>query len=153
MAVIGIISDTHGLLRPQAAAALQRSAMIVHAGDVGAPEVLAGLSRMAPVVAVRGNIDEGSWADALPLSMIVNVKGRSILVVHDLDTFEHDPEGWRPDAVIFGHSHQPVVETRNGVLYVNPGSAGPRRFRLPVAVAKLYVSARGLSAHIHELAV
>ncbi len=151
--VVGVISDTHGLVRPEAVAALRGVGMIIHAGDIGTPEVLAELARLAPVVAVRGNNDRGAWARRLPLTRDVELGGTCVHVLHDLHELTRDPAraGWA--AVIAGHSHQPRVERRDGVLYLNPGSAGPRRFRLPIAVARLTVARGGLRARIVELPV
>jgi hypothetical protein len=150
---IGVISDTHGLVRPEALHALAGAELIVHAGDVGAPEVLDALRAVAPVVAVRGNNDRGRWARALAATEVVERGGRALYVLHDLHELDLDPRAAGFDAVIAGHSHQPSVERRDGVLYLNPGSAGPRRFRLPVCVARLSVSARGLDARIVTLDV
>jgi hypothetical protein len=133
---IGLISDTHGLLRPEAVHALQGSYLIIHAGDVGKPEVLDALKRLAPVVAVRGNVDRGPWADALPLTAIVKP---GIYVLHDVKDLDFDPSAKGYRMVVSGHSHKPSQTERAGVLYVNPGAAGPRRFRLPVTVATLDV--------------
>jgi putative phosphoesterase len=144
--VVGVIADTHGLLRPEALAALRGSDLIVHAGDVGAPEVLAGLRTVAPVTAVRGNNDRGEWARTLSESEAVEVAGRWLYVLHDVHALDLDPAAAGFAAVIAGHSHRPLVEERRGVLFVNPGSAGPRRFTLPVAVARLRVSAKGVCA-------
>lgn len=131
---VGLISDTHGLLRPEAVRALEGSELIIHAGDVGKPEVLDGLRRIAPVVAVRGNVDTGDWAEALPLTAVA---AHGIYVLHDVHQLEVDAaaEGFR--AVVSGHSHKAARAERGGVLYLNPGAAGPRRFRLPVTVARL----------------
>ncbi len=137
MGHIGVISDTHGLLRPQAVAALQGSALIIHAGDVGRPEILDELRRIAPVVAVRGNVDHGAWAGRLPLSEIVEHEGVRLYVLHILEDLDLDPPTAGFQAVITGHTHRPKTETKNGVLYFNPGSAGPRRFDLPVSVGRL----------------
>jgi len=150
---VGVISDTHGLLRPEAVAALEGSDLIVHAGDVGDPEVLAPLRELAPVHAVRGNVDRGTWAEELPLDRVVEVGGHRLYVLHILDELDLDPAAAGFAAVIFGHSHRPHRERRDGVLYLNPGSAGPRRFRLPVTVARLSVSEQGLTAEIVELTV
>lgn len=138
-AVVGVISDTHGLLRPEALAALRGCDRIVHAGDVGAPEVLAALRALAPVTAVRGNNDRGAWAGTLAESEAVEVAGRWLYVLHDLHALDLDPAAAGFAAVIAGHSHRPLIEERKGVLFVNPGSAGPRRFTLPVAVARLRI--------------
>jgi uncharacterized protein len=139
---IGIISDTHGLLRPEALDSLQGSDRIIHAGDVGDPEILSRLREIAPVTAVRGNVDRGGWARLLPKTDVVEVAGISIYVLHILTELDLKPEAAGFSAVIYGHSHVPKTESRNGVLYFNPGSAGPRRFRLPVSVGRLTV-ARG----------
>jgi uncharacterized protein len=150
---IGVISDTHGLVRPQALRALAGADLIVHAGDVGSPDVLEALRAVAPVVAVRGNNDRGRWAAALAETEVVETDGRSLYVLHDLKELDLDPRVAGFDAVIAGHSHQPRIERRDGVLYLNPGSAGPRRFRLPIAIAWLAVEAAGLDAEIVHLDV
>ncbi len=148
---IGVISDTHGLVRPQALEALRGSDVIIHAGDVGAPEVLERLASLAPVAAVRGNVDRGAWADELPGERTVELGGTRIHVVHNLKEMPTRPEGCR--VVISGHSHKPSIERRDGVVYLNPGSAGPRRFTLPVAVATILLGRRGLRPRLVELAV
>ena len=153
MSRIGVISDTHGLVRPEALRALAGADLIVHAGDVGGPEVLDALRAVAPVVAVRGNNDRGPWAAALAETEVVETDGRSLYVLHDLKTLDLDPRAAGFDAVIAGHSHQPRIERRDGVLYLNPGSAGPRRFRLPIAVAELAIDGTVVRARIVELAV
>ena len=135
--MIGVISDTHGLLRPEALAALRESQHIIHAGDVGAPEILDQLAAIAPVAAVRGNIDKEAWARKLPQTEVIEMGGASIYVLHDLAQLDLRPKASGFDVVISGHSHVPKQETRNGVLYFNPGSAGPRRFRLPISVGRL----------------
>jgi len=150
---IGVISDTHGLVRPQALTALAGAELIVHAGDIGGPEVLDALRAVAPVVAVRGNNDRGPWAAALPETDVVETGGRSLYVLHDVKALDLDPRAAGFAAVIAGHSHQPRIERRDGVLYLNPGSAGPRRFRLPIAVARLDVDASGIEAEIVALDV
>ena len=132
--LIGVISDTHGLLRAEALAALRGSEHIIHAGDVGAPEILDELSATAPVTAVRGNVDKGAWARKLPETEVVELGGISVYVLHDLAQLDLKPEAAGFKVVISGHSHVPKQETREGVLYFNPGSAGPRRFTLPVRV-------------------
>jgi putative phosphoesterase len=129
---IGLISDTHGLLRPEAVRALAGSELIIHAGDVGAPGILEELRRIAPVVAVRGNVDRGEWAKALPETAVA---APGIFVIHDVHDLQVDPAAAGYRAVVSGHSHRPSRTERGGVLYVNPGAAGPRRFRLPVTVA------------------
>ena len=136
-AVIGLISDTHGLLRPEALRALDGSDLIVHSGDVGKPEILDALQLLAPVVAVRGNIDRGGWATALPLTATASVGSVAVYVLHDLQQLDLDPASAGFQVVVSGHSHKPSRTERGGVLYLNPGSAGPRRFQLPVTVARL----------------
>lgn len=150
---IGVISDTHGLVRPEALRALAGAHLIVHAGDVGGPEVLDALRAVAPVVAVRGNNDRGPWAESLAETEVVETDGRSLYLLHDLKELDLDPRAAGFDAVIAGHSHQPRIERRDGVLYLNPGSAGPRRFRLPVAVAWIAVDAARIDAEIVQLDV
>ena len=150
---VGVISDTHGLLRDEARAALAGSDLIVHAGDIGGAEVLAELRKIAPVHAVRGNNDYEAWARDVPATETVAVAGRRLYLLHDIDDLDIDPAAEGYAAVIFGHSHKPLAEVRDGVLYLNPGSAGPRRFRLPVAVARLAVSQDALEPHIIDLAV
>jgi putative phosphoesterase len=150
---IGVISDTHGLLRPQAVAALRGSQRIVHAGDVGRPEVLEGLRALAPTVAVRGNIDTQEWAAALPATEVVEAGKLLFWLLHDIAELDLDPAAAQFAAVIFGHSHKPSIAWREGVLYLNPGSAGPRRFRLPVTIARLEVSGAAIRPEIVELDV
>jgi putative phosphoesterase len=135
--LIGLISDTHGLLRPEAVAALQGADRIIHAGDVGDPAILEQLARIAPVTAVRGNVDRDAWAQKLPETNVLEVAGVSIYVLHNLAELDLKPEAARFAAVIYGHSHVPKQETKKGVLYFNPGSAGPKRFRLPVSIGVL----------------
>lgn len=147
---IGVISDTHGLLRPEAVEVLRGSDLILHAGDVGKPEVLAALAEIAPLVAVRGNVDHGAWADALPLRETVEVEGRRLHLLHNIAELDDEPHG-RFDAVVFGHSHKPRNESRDDVLWFNPGSAGPRRFTLPIAAGRLHVSRAGITGEILEL--
>jgi hypothetical protein len=139
---VGLISDTHGLLRPEALEALRGSRHIVHAGDIGDPAILEALSRLAPVTAVRGNNDTGPWARKLRDTATLEIGPARIYVLHDLKTLAIDPAGEGFRAVVSGHSHRPGEEWRGGVLYVNPGSAGPRRFRLPVSVGKLLLFGR-----------
>ncbi|MBP7146852.1 MAG: metallophosphoesterase family protein [Acidobacteria bacterium] len=148
---IGLISDTHGLLRPEASAALAGADLILHAGDVGAAEVLVELERIAPVRAVRGNVDRGTWARRLPGSDEVHAGGARIYVIHSLEDLALDPAEAGFAAVVSGHSHQPSIETREGVLFVNPGAAGPRRFHLPITVGLLRVSDGAVSAEIVPL--
>jgi putative phosphoesterase len=150
---IGLISDTHGLLRPEALEALAGVEHIIHAGDVGEPGILETLETIAPVTAVRGNVDREPWADRLPETAEVELGGHWFHVLHILDDLAIAPEAGGFDVVVYGHSHQPSIEERRGVLYVNPGSAGPRRFRLPVTVAILEPAETGPSARIVELDV
>ena len=133
---IGVISDTHGLLRPEALEALRGSGLILHAGDIGGPGIVEALAALAPVTAIRGNVDRGAWAEAYPETATLTLAGVTIHMVHAL--LDLDP-GVRADVVISGHSHRPSAERRDGTLFLNPGSAGPRRFRLPVTVAVLTV--------------
>jgi putative phosphoesterase len=149
---VGCVSDTHGLVRPEALAALAGVELIVHAGDVGSPEVLERLREVAPVVAIRGNNDSGAWAKRLPETDVVEVAGRSLFLIHDVNELDLDPSAAGIDVVVSGHSHRPRVETRGGVVFVNPGSIGPRRFTLPVALALLHISVR-VRAKIVELSV
>ncbi len=148
---VGLISDTHGLLRPQAVAALQGCDRIVHGGDVGSAAILEALAAIAPLTAVRGNNDREAWADGIPETAELDVAGVRIHVIHDLSLIERHLAGIH--VVVSGHSHKPKVETRDGILYVNPGSAGPRRFKLPVSVAELTIEGASVSARIVELAV
>jgi putative phosphoesterase len=148
---IGIISDTHGLLRPEAVEALRGVDHIIHAGDIGRPEVIEGLRTLAPTTAVRGNVDRGEWAAAYPHTEFVRLGGRSLYVLHNVNELDLDPAAAGIDVVIAGHSHQPKIETADGVLYLNPGSAGPRRFTLPIALATLELMADAMRPCIHEL--
>jgi hypothetical protein len=148
---VGVISDTHGLLRPQAVAALRGSDMIIHAGDVGNPDVIEALAGVAPTFAVRGNVDQGDWAARLPVTELVEVGERRFYVLHEISQLDLDPASAGFAAVVFGHSHQPLIERRHGVLFLNPGSAGPRRFKLPVAVARITVSGPDVRPEIVEL--
>jgi putative phosphoesterase len=146
--LIGVISDTHGLLRPEALAALQGSQHIIHAGDIGAPEILTNLSTIAPVTAIRGNIDHDTWARKLPETDVLEIRGLSIYILHNLAQLDLKPEAAGFKVVISGHSHIAKQETRNGVLYFNPGSAGPRRFKLPVTVGRLIIEKGKVRAEI-----
>ncbi|MFI5143351.1 MAG: metallophosphoesterase family protein [Thermoanaerobaculales bacterium] len=148
---IGVISDTHGLLRREALAALVGCELIVHAGDVGGREVLDRLRAVAPVVAVRGNVDIDDWARSLPETETLKLGDVSLNILHDLDKLDLDPAAAGFAAVIFGHSHRCEATMRDGVLYLNPGSAGPRRFRLPVSVARLQVVDAQVSAELVTL--
>ena len=145
---VGLISDTHGLLRPEALQALRGSRYIVHAGDIGDPAILEALARLAPVTAVRGNNDSASWAAKLSGTAVLEADGVRIYVLHDLKALDVDPASEGFHAVVAGHSHKPVEQRRDGVLYVNPGSAGPRRFRLPVSVGKLVIRPSGIDCQL-----
>ena len=148
---IGVISDTHGLLRPEAEQHLAGVDHIIHAGDIGRPEVVDRLRRIAPVIAIRGNVDQGRWVANYPDTEMVTLGGHTIHILHDIDDLQLDPASRGIDVVIFGHSHKPLIETKGGVLYLNPGSAGPRRFNLPITLATLDLTARGPKASLHHL--
>ena len=149
--LIGVISDTHGLLRPEALSALQGSDDIIHAGDIGDPEILDRLSEIAPVTAVRGNVDREPWAKKIPETDILEIDGVSIYILHILENLDLKPAPAGISAVIYGHSHVPKQETKDGVLFFNPGSAGPRRFTLPATVGKLVVKAGKIRSEIIQL--
>jgi putative phosphoesterase len=151
MAVIGVISDTHGLLRREAISALQGSDHIIHVGDIGNAAILDRLNEIAPVTAVRGNVDKGSWAQKIPENNVLEVEGVSIYVLHILDELDLKPEAAGFAAVIYGHSHVSKQEVKNGVLYFNPGSAGPKRFNLPVSLGKLVVRKGRIEAEVLDL--
>jgi uncharacterized protein len=151
MARVGVISDTHGLLRPEALAFLRGSDFIVHAGDIGDAEVIKALRALAPVTVVRGNNDAGAWADRIAETEVLQVGEVFIYVLHNLAELDLDPAAAGFQVVVSGHSHHPLVERRDGVLYVNPGSAGPRRFKLPIAVAELQIVERSVDARIVQL--
>jgi len=136
---IGLISDTHGLLRPEALAQLQGCDHLIHAGDIGKPEILASLEAIAPLSAVRGNNDQADWARDLPERLLIKIGRLAIYVLHDLAELTIDPLAEGIAVVVSGHSHQPKLEERDGVLYVNPGSAGPRRFKLPIGLGHLEI--------------
>jgi putative phosphoesterase len=150
---LGVISDTHGLLRPEALAALRASQHILHAGDVGDPEILEQLRDIAPVTAIRGNIDQAGWGKKLPVTEAVELSGVLIYVLHDLAQLDFKPEIGGFHMVVYGHSHVPRQETRNGVLYLNPGSAGPRRFTLPVSLARVVIEDGKIDAEMVTLNV
>lgn len=151
MTAIGVISDTHGLLRPEAVQALCGVGHILHAGDIGAAAVLAELRKIAPVTAVRGNVDRTAWARSLPETEVFQAECVSIYMLHILDELDLKPAGAGFSVVVYGHSHVPKQAWKNGVLYFNPGSAGPRRFQLPVTVGKLVVDGRTVRGEIVEL--
>jgi len=149
--LIGVISDTHGLLRPEAIAALQGVDHILHAGDIGDPKILTVLRSIAPVTPIRGNVDTAPWARSLPVTDLVEIGGVSIYMLHDLGQLDLKPEAAGIRVVVFGHSHKPSIEEKNGVLYFNPGSAGPRRFNLPVSLGKLVIDGGTVRAEIVRL--
>jgi hypothetical protein len=150
---IGLISDTHGLLRPEAVAALKGVDRILHAGDIGTPEILSALAAIAPVTAVRGNNDTGQWARRIAETEVVALQTVRVYMLHDLKQLDLDPAAKGFAAVIAGHSHKPKIEDRNGVLFVNPGSAGPRRFKLPVSVGYLDIVRGKATASLRELSI
>jgi uncharacterized protein len=149
--LLGLISDTHGLIRPEALDALRDSEMIIHCGDIGDPAVLDALRRIAPVRAVRGNNDRGAWALSLPAHDVVAIGRHRIYVLHDVSELPIDPESGGFTAVVSGHSHKPAIEKRGEILFINPGSAGPRRFKLPTTVAALTIGSDAFTANIIEL--
>lgn len=149
---IGVISDTHGLMRPEALAALADSDLILHAGDIGKPEILDALAAIAPVVAIRGNVDRSNWAEPIPWSKALDLDGKRICLLHDIADLVLSPDP-KFDAIVFGHSHKPRIEEKDGILYFNPGSAGPRRFKLPVTLGRLYLSGGRFTGEIVELAI
>ena len=149
--LIGVISDTHGLLRPEALDALRGSDVIIHAGDIGDPAILKELRKLAALHAIRGNIDTQHWAKDLPETEVVEVGDTMLYVIHNARDLDLNPRAAGFAAVISGHSHKPSVETRNGVLYFNPGSAGPRRFQLPISIGRLRVAAGSIAAEVIQL--
>ncbi|MCK1463562.1 MULTISPECIES: metallophosphoesterase family protein [Bradyrhizobium] len=150
---IGIISDTHGLLRPEALRMLAHVDHIIHGGDIGDPEIITALRRIAPVTAIRGNVDTGEWATEFAETEFVRLAGRLFYVLHDLNTLQVDPVAQGIDVIVSGHSHVPKITNVDGVLYLNPGSAGRRRFKLPITLARLEISPDGLKPIIHDLEV
>src|SRR5215471_2427588 len=146
--IVGIISDTHGLLRPEAVQLLRGSEHIIHAGDIGAPEIVTQLEEIAPVTAIRGNVDTQAWARRFPETEVVELGGLHIYVIHDANALDLNPKAAGFAAVISGHSHQPKQETKDGVLYFNPGSAGPRRFSRPISVGRLEIVDKKIKATI-----
>ena len=147
-----MIADTHGLLRLEALAALADSDLLIHAGDIGKPEVVAALKKIAPLVAIKGNNDTDSWARHLPETKKITLGALKLYVIHNVKELSFDPAGRGFRVVISGHSHKPVIQTKDNVLFVNPGSAGPRRFKLPICVGKLIVQGETVDAEIIELA-
>ena len=153
MTTVGLISDTHGLMRPEALEALAGSDLIVHAGDIGSREVVDALERIAPVYAVRGNTDRGAWADVFPATQLIEIDGLFLYVVHDVSELDIDPAAAQCRIVVYGHSHRPLIASRHGVLFINPGSAGLRRSHLPAAVARLRIGSGEPEAQIVQLRV
>jgi putative phosphoesterase len=151
--LVGLISDTHGLLRPEAVRVLQGSELIVHAGDIGNAAVLEALRTVAPVTAVRGNIDKEAWAQEQPKTAAFEIDRVGVYVIHDIGELDIVPEATGFTVVVSGHSHQPSIHERNGVLFVNPGSAGPRRFNLPVSLALMYVQDKSVEVQLVALDV
>ena len=150
---VGVISDTHGFLRPEAAAFLRGSDFVIHGGDIGHEGILKELTSVAPTTAVRGNNDKGRWADSLAITEVLQVEEVLIYIIHNIAELDLDPVAAGFQVVVSGHSHKPSVAEKGGVLYVNPGSAGPRRFQLPVAVAELVVNGTSVHARVVELEV
>jgi putative phosphoesterase len=148
MKTVGIISDTHGLLRPEALEALRGSDLILHAGDIGAPEVLERLREIADLVAIKGNNDRDAWASVVPDTAHVEIEEVNICVIHNINDLDFNPAAAGYRIVVSGHSHMPSVSEKNGVMYLNPGSAGPRRFKLPIAVARLNIDGKSAGAEI-----
>jgi uncharacterized protein len=148
---IGVISDTHGLLRPEAVKILEECNAIIHAGDVGSSEVLYALKEIAPTYAVRGNVDHGKWAETIPVTDIALIGERHLYIVHNTDSIDIDPASADIDAVIFGHTHTPELYKNKGLLYMNPGSAGPRRFTKPVSMAKIIIDDKGIYPELINL--
>ena len=149
--LVGVIADTHGLIRPQAKEALKGVELILHAGDIGKPQVLEELEAIAPVIAIRGNIDKGQWAEAIPEYRNFEIGAVSIYILHDVKELDFEPAVTGFKVVISGHSHKALVQERKGVLFLNPGSAGPRRFKLPVSIALLRVNGATVNAEIVQL--
>jgi len=149
--IIGVISDTHGLLRPEALELLRGSEHIIHAGDIGSPDIITAMEKIAPVTAIRGNVDTQSWARRFAETEVVELAGLHIYVIHDLNALDLNPKAAGFAAVISGHSHQPKQQMKDGVLYFNPGSAGPRRFKLPISVGRLQILNGGIEAEILDL--
>jgi uncharacterized protein len=153
MPIVGVISDTHGLLRPEALTLLSAADHIIHAGDIGAPEILEQLRRIAPLTVVRGNNDREPWTESIPATAVVEIGGHRLYAVHNVAEIDLDPAAAGISVVIAGHSHQPSVTQSKGVMFLNPGSAGPRRFKLPITLALLRISAREIRPEIHEIEI
>jgi len=149
--IVGVISDTHGLLRPEAVELLRGSEHIIHAGDIGAPEIVAELEKIAPVTAIRGNVDTQEWARRFAETEVVELAGLHLYVIHDANALDLNPKAAGFAAVISGHSHKPKQEVKDGVLYFNPGSAGPRRFTLPISVGRLTIDGGHLNGEILQI--
>jgi len=151
--IVGVIADTHGLLRPEALELLRGSEHIIHAGDIGSPEIIPTLEKIAPVTAIRGNVDTQAWARRFAETEVVELEGLHIYVIHDAHALDLNPKASGFAAVISGHSHQPKQERRDGVLYFNPGSAGPRRFKLPITLGRLEITGGNINAEIVQITV
>lgn len=151
--IVGVISDTHGLLRPEALEFLRGAEHIIHAGDIGSADIVPALEKIAPVTAIRGNVDTQPWARRFAETEVVKLAGLHIYIIHDVNALDLNPQAAGFAAVISGHSHHPKEEIKDGVLYFNPGSAGPRRFRLPISLGRLEIGAGGIQATLHKLAV
>jgi uncharacterized protein len=149
--IVGVISDTHGLLRPEAVKMLRGSEHIIHAGDIGAPEIIPTLEKLAPATAIRGNVDQMAWCRKFSETEVVELSGVHIYIIHDVNAMDLNPKAAGFAAVISGHSHKPSQEIKDGVLYFNPGSAGPRRFKLPITVGRLEISRGQLAATVLSL--
>jgi uncharacterized protein len=150
---LGLLSDTHGLLRAEVKAFLQGSDHLIHAGDIGDPGILVELAAIAPLTAVRGNCDQGPWAGRLSKTEMLQVDGLLVCVIHELSRLEIDPSAAGVRVVVSGHTHKPLIEERNGVLFINPGSSGPRRFQLPISIGELIIAGSAVSARTLELLV
>lgn len=151
MTTVGVISDTHGLLRPEALSALAGSELILHIGDIGREDILSSLTNIAPLHVVRGNTDRAPWCEAIPYTEVVEIEGHPLYLIHILQDLDLDPVAAGFKAVLSGHSHKPHMEWKNDILYLNPGSAGPRRFSLPITVAKLHITSTDIQAEIISL--
>ncbi|MFA5516262.1 MAG: metallophosphoesterase family protein [Desulfuromonadales bacterium] len=149
--LVGVVSDTHGLLRPEAVDILRGADLILHAGDIGGPQVLSALEALAPVVAVRGNVDTDAWSMRLPVTEMVELGAVTLYLLHDFARLDLDPVAAGVQAIVSGHSHQPAMRQSNGVLYLNPGSIGPRRFRLPISLALLRIRGQSLEPRFFQL--
>jgi len=151
--IIGVISDTHGLLRPEVIECLSKSNLIMHVGDIGKESVLKDLKKIAPVIAVKGNCDQEGWGKELPMTEMVEVGGKHIYIIHDIKQLDIDPEAVGLSLVIFGHSHKPSIERKQNIYYLNPGSCGPRRFKLPVSFAVIKIEGKEIQMEIIELKI